>query len=102
MQEHTEGAVKLNMHKAYDTIECVFFQLLKQSFHSNWIEMVMQCVTLVEYRIRLNSDVTESFKPSIGLRQGNPLSSYLFMLCTKDLTTLFSHGVHYCMHSYSC
>ena len=52
----------------------------------------MQCVSTVEYRVRFNTEETESFKPSRGLRQGDPLSSYLFLLCTEGVTALLSHA----------
>ena len=52
----------------------------------------MLCVSSVEYRVRFNSDETGSFKPTRGLRQGDPLSPYLFLLCTEGLTALLSHA----------
>ena len=87
-------AVKFGMHKAYDRVEWVFREaiLLKLGFHANWVNMVMLCVSSVEYRVRYNSTETEAFKPSRGLRQGDPLSPYLFLLCTEGLTALLSRA----------
>ena len=42
-------------------MEWVFLEniLLKLSFHANWLDMVMNYVTPMEYRVRLNSEITE-------------------------------------------
>ena len=56
------------------------------------MNLIMQCVTSVEYRVRFNTEETESFKPSRGLRQGDPLSPYLFLLCTEGLTALLANA----------
>ena len=82
------------MHKAYDLVEWVFLKeiMLRLGFQESWVNFIMQCVSTVEYRVRFNLEETESFKPSRGLRQGDPLSPYLFLLCTEGLCTLLSHA----------
>lgn len=86
--------VKLDMYKAYDRVEWVFLEaiLLKIGFHVNRVKLVMQCVRSVQYRVRFNSEETDTFQPSRGLRQGDPLSPYLFLPCTEGLTALLSHA----------
>ena len=86
-------AVKLDMHKAYDRVKWAFLEgiMLQMGFHANWVKMIMQCVSTVEYRVRYNTEETESFSPTRGLRQGDPLSPYLFLFCSEGLTALLAH-----------
>ena len=66
--------------------------MLKLGFQERWVNLIMKCVSTVEYRVRINDEETESFKPTRGLRQGDPLSPYLFLLCTEGLTALLAHA----------
>ncbi|GJU63113.1 hypothetical protein Tco_1244948 [Tanacetum coccineum] len=88
-------AFKFDIQKAYDTVDwCFLGNILKGfGFHHTMIKWVMACVMTASFSISLNGDIHGFFKGKRGLRQGDPLSLYLFMLVVEILTLMLKRRV---------
>ena len=87
-------AVKLDMSEAYNRVKWGFIEKVmeRMGFHERWIALVMHCISTISYYILMNGVAYGSIIPTRGLRQGDPLSLYLFLLCTDGLSSLINNA----------
>ncbi|PNX73217.1 ribonuclease H [Trifolium pratense] len=89
-------AIKVDLSKAYDKInwEFIWRVLMEIKLPDNLIKLIMHMVTSVETNVKWNGARNEYFRPKRGIRQGDPISPYLFVMCVDKLSHLISHVVN--------
>ena len=82
-----KGAVafKLDLEKVYDKVEWSFLEATLQDFGfpDITVKLIMHCVRTSKLSILWNGTKLIEFEPSRGLRQGDPMSPFLFVLCIE-------------------
>jgi len=93
--ERSGLCLKVDFEKAYDSVSWVFLydMLQRLGFHSKWIGWIRGCMESATISVLVNGSPTEEFKPSRGLRQGDPLAPFLFTVVAEGLAGLVRQTV---------
>ncbi|XP_026445199.1 uncharacterized protein LOC113345732 [Papaver somniferum] len=99
--KHKEGSsgtmdLKLDLSKAFDRLEWPFLfgMLRKIGFHVKFCKLVEQCISTSKISILLNGSPTEEFYHTRGIRQGDSLSPYMFIIAMEFLSRLLTNAAN--------
>ena len=86
---------KLDFHKAYDCLEWKFIStiLCMLGFDQKSVNLIHKCISIINFTLMLNGCKSGSFSPSRGVRQRDPLSLYLYILCGEILARMINRKV---------
>lgn len=79
--------IKIDLEKAYDRLSWDFIKdtLLDIGLPDKIISLIWHCISSPTMQVLWNGEALEEFTPSRGIRQGDPISPYLFVLCIERL-----------------
>lgn len=88
-------AFKIDLQKAYDHVNWEYLKgcLEDFGFPPLSIKLIMHCVSSSSLSLIWNGTRLPNFRPTRGLRQRNPLSPYLFVICMEKLSIAISEAV---------
>ena len=82
--------LKINLRKANDTLKWEFIKdmLISLNFPSHFINIVMACISSAQFSLILNESSMPLFRSKRGIRQGDPMSPLIFVICIEYLSRL--------------
>ena len=85
-------ALKLDLSKAYDRVSWTFIRLvlIKLGMNMEVVEWILGCIQSTSFAVLINGSPSDLFRPSRGIRQGFPLSPFIFILVSYDLSRLIT------------
>lgn len=89
-------ALKIDLTKAFDSLEWAFIRdtLVGFNFPTKLVKVSISVITSPTISVMWNGEITAEFMPSRGIRQGDPLSPYIFVLCMERLSLLIQEKLN--------
>ncbi|PNX75860.1 cysteine-rich receptor-like protein kinase, partial [Trifolium pratense] len=86
---------KVDFERAYDTVSWSFLErmMIKMGFSEGWLTWMRACIFESSMSVLINGSPTEDFAVGRGLRQGDPLSPFLFLIVAEGLTGMMRKAV---------
>lgn len=87
--------LKIDFSKAYDTVDwsCLLHVMECVNMNQHWINWIRVILETTKMSILINGSPTEEFSPKRGIRQGDPLAPYMFLLIGEVLSRLIDRAV---------
>ena len=67
--------------------------MLKMGLLEQWVNLAMETVCTTSYLVLINGESKGLINPTCGIKQGDPLSLYLFLFCAEGLSSLIKKAV---------
>ena len=78
------------MAKANNRVKWIFlFRMMERmGFYNTFIQWIKACISIVSYSVNINGYPEGYVRPTRGIRKGDPLSPYLFVICSEGFSNL--------------
>ena len=88
--------LKIDLAKAFDRLEWSFVSeaLHRHGLNTNFINLIHTCISTPTLAVLVNDEPSDYFNPQRGLRQGCPLSPYLFVIAINELSIRLQEALH--------
>eukprot|EP00253_Pinus_taeda_P019617 PITA_19617 len=88
--------LKIDLSKAFDKLSWTYIQKMLNAFGFDpmWVRWVHSLISSTFFSILINGIPSRPFSPSRGIRQGDPLSPFLFVLMAEGLGRLIKQALH--------
>jgi hypothetical protein len=86
---------KVDFEKAYDSVDLRYLDsvMANMNFPKLWRKWIFECVGTAKASVLVNGSPTDEFPLERGLRQGDPLSPFLFLIAAEGLNVLMNSVV---------